>query len=142
VLHFPNQDGIWTMTRKPLPEGTTASESRVQSLGVLEAVKRRIWPLRNNSGAMVDETGRQVRFGLGNVSKKFNEVMKSSDYVGVEPVVITQDMVGKIIGRFWAREYKPEGWVYTGTEREVAQKNFIDKVNSLGGNAAFSNDGN
>ncbi len=116
------------------------SESRVQSLGILEAVKRRIWPLRNNSGAWTDETGRVVRYGLGNVSKQFNAVMKSSDYIGVEPVVITQDMVGQTIGRFWAREYKPEGWVYTGTPREVAQKVFIDKVNSLGGNAAFCSD--
>jgi hypothetical protein len=123
----------------PPTETPSASESRVQSLVQLEAVKKRIWPLRNNSGAMQDETGRQVRFGLGNVSKKFNEVMKSSDLIGVEPVVITQDMVGKTIGRFWARECKPEGWTYKGTEREIAQKNFIDKVNSLGGNARFTN---
>jgi hypothetical protein len=114
------------------------SESKIQSLVILRAVARRIWPLRNNSGAFIDNTGRQVRFGLGNVSKAFNQVMKSSDLIGIEPVVITEDMVGKTIGRFWARECKPEGWQYTGTPREVAQKNFIDKVNSLGGNAAFT----
>lgn len=118
----------------------SASESRIQSLGILEAVKRRIWPLRNNSGAFTDTTGRLVRFGLGNVSKQFNEVMKSSDYVGVEPVIITQSMVGQTIGRFWCREFKPEGWTYAGTDRERAQKVFIDKVNSLGGNAAFCAD--
>ena len=124
----------------PPTETPSASESRVQSLVQLEAVKRRIWPLRNNSGALPNpDTGVPVRFGLGNVSKAFNEVMKSSDLIGVEPVVITQDMVGKTIGRFWARECKPEGWTFKGTEREVAQKNFIDKVNSLGGNAAFTN---
>ena len=117
------------------------SEDRVQSLTFLRAAAKRIWALRNNSGAFIDATGRQVRFGLGNVSKKFNEVMKSSDVVGVEPVVITQAMVGQTIGRFWARECKPEGWTYKGTDREKAQKAFIDKVNSLGGNAAFTTTG-
>lgn len=127
--------------RKQVPEGETASESRVQSLTSLTATARGVWPLRNNSGALLDETGRQVRFGLGNVSKAFNEVMKSSDLVGVEPVVITPGMVGQVIGRFWARECKPEDWHYTGTDREKAQKAFIDKVNSLGGNAAFTTTG-
>ena len=117
------------------------SESRVQSETFLRAAMRRIWALRNNSGAFIDATGRQVRFGLGNTSKAFNAVMKSSDVIGVEPVVITQDMVGKVIGRFWARECKPEDWKYTGTDREVAQKAFITKINSLGGNAAFTTTG-
>ncbi len=122
------------------PPASTASESNVQSRGVLAAIKRGIWLLRNNSGAWQDPAGRVVRYGLGNVSKQFNAVMKSSDYVGVEPVLITPDMVGKVIGRFYAREYKPEGWKYTGTERERAQLAFINKVNSLGGNAAFCSD--
>jgi hypothetical protein len=116
------------------------SESRVQSLGVLAALERGIWLLRNNSGAWQDPTGRLVRYGLGNVSAQFNKVMKSSDYVGVEPIIITSDMVGKTIGRFYAREFKPEGWVFTGTDREIAQRNFIAKVNSLGGNADFCSD--
>lgn len=118
----------------------TDSESKVQALTALEAARSgNKWLLRNNSGAFEDESGRQVRFGLGNVSKKFNEHMKSSDLVGIESVVITADMVGQTIGRFYAREAKPEGWKYTGTPREVAQKKFIDKVNSMGGNAAFTN---
>jgi hypothetical protein len=116
----------------------TASESRIQSLEQLKAAKRGAWLLRNNSGAFYDAAGRLVRFGLGNVSKVFNEIMKSSDLVGVEPVLITPEMVGTILGRFVARECKPEGWKYTGTPREIAQLNFINKVNSLGGNAAFT----
>jgi hypothetical protein len=127
------------MTRKPSTD--PHSESHVQSITQLEAVKRGIWPLRNNSGAMQDAEGRQVRFGLGNVSKKFNEVMKSSDLIGPEPVLITQEMVGTVIARFWARECKPSDWTYTGTDREVAQKAFIDKVNACGGNAKFTTDG-
>lgn len=115
------------------------SESHVQSLVRLWTAARGIWALRNNSGAFKDDTGRLIRFGLGNDSKKINAVYKSSDLVGVEPVLITQDMVGKVIGRAWARECKPEGWVYTGTDREAAQRRFILKWNELGGNAAFTN---
>lgn len=116
------------------------SESRIQSLVVLEATRLGVWPLRNNSGAFTDPTGRLVRYGLGNTSKQLNKVMKSSDLIGIEPVIITPEMVGYTIGRMWARECKAEGWHYTGTPREVAQKNFIDKINSLGGNAAFCAD--
>ncbi len=116
------------------------SEKRVQALAALAAARSgNKWLLRNNSGAFEDETGRQVRFGLGNVSKKFNEAMKSSDLIGVESVVITADMVGLTVGRFYAVECKPEDWEYKGTDHEVAQKKFIDKVNEMGGKAYFTN---
>jgi hypothetical protein len=115
------------------------SESKVQAIEQLRAARRGAWLLRNNSGAMKDETGRQVRFGLGNISKKFNDVCKSPDLCGIEPVVITADMVGQTIGRALLRECKPEGWVYTGTAREVAQKKFLDKARSLGADAYFTN---
>lgn len=115
------------------------SESRVQAKEQLKAAARGAWLLRNNSGAFKDATGRLVRYGLGNVSKKFNAVCKSSDLLGVEPVVITPDMVGQTIGRALVRECKPEGWTFNPSDkREVAQKRFIDKVNEMGGNAAFT----
>lgn len=115
------------------------SESRVQAKEQLKAAARGAWLLRNNSGAFKDATGRLVRYGLGNVSKKFNAVCKSSDLLGVEPVVITADMVGRIIGRALVRECKPEGWTFNpNDDHEVAQKRFLDKVNDLGGNAAFT----
>ena len=116
------------------------SEKRVQALAALAAARSgNKWLLRNNSGAFQDDTGRQVRFGLGNVSKAFNQHMKSSDLVGIESVVITPDMVGQTIGRFLAVECKPEDWKYTGTDHEVAQRKFISKVNEMGGRAYFSN---
>lgn len=116
------------------------SEKRVQALAALAAARSgNSWLLRNNSGAFEDDTGRQVRFGLGNVSKKFNEHMKSSDLVGIESVIITADMVGQTIGRFYAVEAKPEEWKYTGTAREEAQLKFIAKVNFMGGKAYFTN---
>jgi hypothetical protein len=120
------------------PPNDDASESNVQAREQLKAARRGAWLLRNNSGAHKDKTGRLVRYGLGNVSKRFNAECKSSDLIGVEPVLITADMVGSIIGRFVARECKPEGWKYMGTDREVAQLKFINKVNELGGNAAFT----
>lgn len=115
-------------------------EANVQAQVALDAARSgHRWLLRNNSGAFEDEQGRQVRFGLGNVSKKFNEAMKSSDLVGIESVVITPEMIGQTIGRFYAVEAKPEDWVYTGTPREEAQLKFIAKVNFMGGKAYFTN---
>lgn len=124
---------------KPINLLEPASESNVQAREQLKAAQRGAWLLRNNSGAFVDKTGRLIRFGLGNVSKGFNEVCKSSDLCGVEPVVITADMVGRTIGRAFVRECKPEGWEFNpNDDHEVAQLRFISKINELGGNAAFT----
>jgi hypothetical protein len=82
---------------------------------------------RNNSGACEDKTGRQIRYGLGNDSAKLNKVFKSADLIGVAPG-----------GRFLAVECKARGWKYRGTEREVAQKAFLDRVRMLGGVACFA----
>lgn len=97
----------------------------------------RLW--RNNVGVLTDERGVPVRFGLCNESKQMNEEMKSSDLIGIRPVVITQAMVGFTIGQFMAREVKKADWRYTGKGRETAQKNYIDMVNAMGGDACFAN---
>ena len=93
---------------------------------------------RNNVGVLNDERGIPVRFGLANDSKQMNEKVKSSDLIGLSPVIITEDMVGDTFGRFVAREVKKPGWKYTGTPRERAQKKFIEIVISFGGDAAFT----
>lgn len=92
---------------------------------------------RNNTGCMFDKTGRMVRYGLGNDSAKTNAYLKFPDLVGIKKTIITQDMVGKSIGVFWGIEVKRTGWKYKGTSHEIAQKNGIDLINSLGGIAEF-----
>lgn len=117
------------------------SEASVQNRVRLEASRKglRVW--RNNVGACMDQNGNFIRYGLANDSKKMNDIIKSSDLIGIRPVTIRQRHVGQIIGQFVAREVKAANWSYTGTEREEAQLRFLELVVSLGGDAAFANSG-
>lgn len=95
---------------------------------------------RNNSGALRDARGRMVRFGLGNDSAKINAVWKSSDLIGIVPVMITPAHVGMTLGVFAAAEMKdPTTWrgVRLSDERAQAQENFLQQVQRLGGAASF-----
>lgn len=121
-------------------KGKPLLESVIQSLVVQEAALKGCILWRNNVGCLIDKNGRPVRYGLNNISKKANDEYKSSDLIGIKKVTITQDMVGKTIGVFMAREVKRQGWKYKGTEAEKAQKRFIDLVNELGGDACFVNE--
>lgn len=133
---------IAVVNREPeIPEtvsGAPGTEARVVSELRLEAstLGMRLW--RNNSGAFYDDKGNFVRFGLGNDSKQFNTVCKSSDLIGVKPYLVMDADVGRTLGVFVAREAKKPGWIYRGTDREVGQLNFINIVNKLGGDAAFA----
>jgi hypothetical protein len=114
------------------------AENEVQARMRLEATRLgwRLW--RNNVGVLRNPQGHYVRYGLCNDSPQLNSVLKSSDLIGIRPILITPDMVGKTIGQFVAREIKREGWIYRDVAHEKAQKNFIDLINGLGGDAAFS----
>ena len=114
-------------------------EKQIEQLVLLEAGKHNVSLWINNSGALLDETGRLVRFGLGNDSKQTNERLKFPDLVGVLPITITPNMVGITIGVFLGVELKKSDWKYSGINREQAQLNAINLIQSKGGVAGFVN---
>ena len=117
-------------------------ESNVQSMVRLEASKKglRIW--RNNIGAVHTDDGRFIRYGLANDTKRMNDSIKSSDLIGIRPVVINQKHIGITFGQFVAREIKKPGWKYTGTKRELAQLRFLNLIYSMGGDAQVATGNN
>lgn len=114
------------------------TEATIQAAVRLAASKRGDVLWRNNSGVLRDERGVPVRFGLCNESATVNASCKSSDLIGIRRVTITPDMVGQVVGVFYAVECKRAGWRYTGAPREVAQLRFIEVVRAMGGVAEFS----
>lgn len=129
--------GVMPTAREVPPEQANHLEAAVsQRIRLSEArAGTHLW--RNNVGAMQDEGGRWVRFGLANDSKQMNETFKSGDLIGCRPVVIDPHMVGWTLGQFVSFEAKRPGWKFTGTDREVAQLKWAELVNSLGGYACF-----
>lgn len=115
------------------------SEAAIQTRIRLEATQKgcRVW--RNNVGGTYTEDGSFLRYGLANDSRQMNELIKSSDLIGIRPLLIQQNHVGQVIGQFIAREVKAANWGYSGSKREEAQLNFLNLVASLGGDAAFAN---
>jgi hypothetical protein len=115
------------------------SEAAVQTRIRLEASRKgcRLW--RNNVGGTYTQDGGFLRYGLANDSKQMNDTIKSSDLVGIRPVTIANDHVGRVLGQFVCREVKAADWRYSGTKRELAQLKFLELVMSLGGDAAFAN---
>lgn len=119
----------------PAPVNGT-SEAAVQSAVRLEAANKGVYLWRNNVGVLTDDRGVPVRYGLANDSKKLNETLKSSDLIGWRSIDLGR---GMRVAQFVAREVKEAGWTYTGTPHEVAQLNWINLINSQGGDAAFVN---
>jgi hypothetical protein len=80
----------------------------------------RLW--RNNTGALVDQQGRFVRFGL---------CKGSSDLIGLRSLEITPELVGQRIAQFVALEIKSNSGVVSPEQRA-----FLQAVQDLGGLAA------
>lgn len=94
---------------------------------------------RNNVGVAEDMRGVPVRYGLANESRQQNQQIKSSDYIGITTIIITQEMVGQKIGVFTAVETKKSNWSFLQScKRSVAQKTFHDIVKNAGGFAGFA----
>ena len=107
-----------------LIEGKSESAAQTEVRIAASHAGWRLW--RNNVGAgMVD--GQFLRWGLCNDSSAINKRIKSSDLIGIKPG-----------GQFVAREIKPPGWVYSGTEREEGQLRFMTIVVAMGGDAKFT----
>jgi hypothetical protein len=80
----------------------------------------RLW--RNNTGALVDQQGRFVRFGL---------CKGSSDLIGLRSLEITPELVGQRLAQFVALEVKTAQGVLSPKQRA-----FLRVVQQLGGVAA------
>lgn len=117
---------------------TGKSEAWAQSAVRLEASQKGARLFRNNVGALKDQKGRLVRYGLANDSAQMNAAIKSGDLVGIRPVLIGPHHIGQKVGVFVSREIKEPGWQYSGTEREVAQLAWVNLITSMGGDAAFA----
>ncbi len=115
------------------------SEAVAQQKIVLDNSMRgfRLW--RNNCGAATDaRSGRPIRYGLANESKKINSKIKSSDLIGITPIRISPAHVGGLIGVFTSIEVKKPGWKYSGSDREKAQLQWLQLIANFGGIATFA----
>ena len=134
------QEAMSELLVAPLPNmtNTGATEAAVQQDIRLAASQtgRVMW--RNNNGAATTQDDRHIRFGLGNDSKRINEAFKSSDLIGITPVVVTPQMIGTMLGVFTACEVKRGDWRWSGNKREQAQWNYIQVVNRYGGIGTFA----
>lgn len=113
------------------------SEAHSQSAIRLAAAQENCPLWRNNSGACRDTNNRLIRYGLGNDSKKINDVWKSSDLIGPTPLLIQPHHVGRTFGIFTAVEVKAPDWKGVSNDHEQAQLNFIQDVINHGGFAGF-----
>lgn len=125
-------------TTPAMSRANDSSETANQILVRLEASRQGAVLWRNNVGAMVLDNGSFIRYGLANDSAEMNKRIKSSDLIGIRPVIIMHHHIGSTIGQFVAREIKPGNWNYSGNDRERAQLKFLELVMSLGGDAAFA----
>lgn len=133
----------------PPPAETGTSEAATQSRLRVMAPQLGAMLLRNNSGACKEtredangnivSTGRMIRYGLGNDSKKLNDAWKSSDLIGITSVTVRAEHVGSKIGVFTAVEVKHPGWKRPENDRDRAQEAFLVSVCQLGGIGMFVN---
>lgn len=131
-------DLIALMGGKPGDKPAWDTEARSQQEIRVEASRRGVRLFRNNNGACETDDGRNIRYGLANDSMQMNRKIKSSDLIGITPIVVEQRHVGQHLGVFTSVEVKRPGWSYKGTDREMAQLAWLTAVGKLGGIARFA----
>lgn len=118
-------------------------ESPVQTRLRLHLARLGWLMFRNNRGAgkisLPGGLSRFIRWGLANDSKKLGDAIKSGDLVGGRPVLITQEMVGKVILQFASVECKKEGWRPDGSLEYCAQVQWAKLLQDHGGFAIITN---
>ena len=138
---------LYARMRLQAPAGVVAapvkpgSEAGAQQRVRLQAAREGVVLWRNNVGAAQLADGSFIRWGLANDSSQLNERFKSADLVGIRPVLVGPEHVGRTLGVFVSREVKAPGWRYTATPRELAQKAWADLILAHGGDAAFTTGG-
>lgn len=135
--------------------GDLTPEGRAMKKVRLGASSLRMRIFRNNNGALKDQNGRVVFYGLGNEpeklttengKKRLNQIIKFGDYIGATQVTITPDMVGKTLAVFTNIEVKPDGKLESTLRkaqnnpdsREGCQLKAINLVSQWGGIAGFA----
>lgn len=110
---------------------------------IQQEVRKRIAELggavwRNNKGAGKLENGSFVRWGLCNDSAALGARIRSADLIGIRPLLILPEHVGRTIGQFISVECKASGYRPHDTEHEIAQRRWRDLVTGLGGYAVIT----
>lgn len=106
------------------------AESSVQA-DVRLALGRDAVLFRNNTGALRNDYGRLVHFGVG------PDGGGGSDLIGWKSITITPDMIGQRVAVFLAIETKDVNG-RTAKKRLEAQAKFIKQVQLAGGLAGFA----
>lgn len=141
LQHLRAEWGMLGRAEEPssLPADARTDEAAVQARARIEAATLGVRMWRNNVGALKDERGVPVRYGLCNDTSALNKKVKSGDLIGIRPVIITPAMFGYTIGQFVSRECKPAGWTMgADPKREGPQEAWAQLINSLGGDAKFT----
>ena len=130
-----------------LANGVSAgdAESLVQGKVRMAAEQSGFKVFRNNVGALKDERGVPVRYGLLNDTAALNKVVKSSDLIGwkSELWLNPETFQPTKIARFVSLECKHADWPGYNPENphERAQQRWIELVVSAGGVGAFTTGG-
>ena len=114
-------------------------EAGVQAKVRLAEANKGNYYYRNNRGAGKLANGNFIRWGLANDSQRVGDAFKSADLIGIEPTLVTEDMVGSIVGIFGSIECKRAGWKFSGTKEDLAQVAWATLVTKLGGRSRIVN---